>query len=162
MDHIKHERGLALMEFVLVTAFFLAPLMFIVVDFGRCLYQYNVLSQAVNHAARYWSANFYNTDGITPSAANKTTAESLVAQHLGASCTGMSSACGNTTVPGLSVSPGEQGDIPNSGQFTPSTTGIYVKIKAQYNYSWISPIPSWFGLTDPIPLQASSVIRITQ
>lgn len=54
------QRGVALVEFALMVPFLLM-LTFITTEFGRALYQYNVVVKSVRDAARYLSTQTPNT-----------------------------------------------------------------------------------------------------
>lgn len=56
----KHQSGVALVEFALVLPLLLL-LSFTVVEFGRALYQYNIITKSVRDGVRYLSVQTPNT-----------------------------------------------------------------------------------------------------
>lgn len=55
------QRGVAIVEFALVLPFLLV-LTFITTEFGRALYQYNILTKSVRDASRYLSTQLPGTN----------------------------------------------------------------------------------------------------
>ncbi|TFY96898.1 TadE/TadG family type IV pilus assembly protein [Ramlibacter rhizophilus] len=54
MPRIRHQRGVAILEFALVAPFLLM-MVFITTEFGRAFYAYNTLAKSVRDASRYLS-----------------------------------------------------------------------------------------------------------
>jgi Flp pilus assembly protein TadG len=58
--NLRKQRGVAVIEFALVLPMLLV-MTFVVTEFGRAIYQYNILAKSVRDAARYLSVQTPNT-----------------------------------------------------------------------------------------------------
>ena len=136
--HMKcKQSGAALVEFALILPFLLI-LSFMTFEFGRALYQYNVLTKSVRDAARYlstqqpWTSVDANT---TENIAVKTIAKNLVVF-------GNPAGAGNPLAVGLSVSkvPNPTWDLVGAA---PEINTVTIKITG---YTFTPIIASAFGL----------------
>jgi hypothetical protein len=58
---MKHEKGIALVEFALILPMFVM-LLFLTTEFGRAYYQYDTITKSVRQAARYLSVRAQGRD----------------------------------------------------------------------------------------------------
>ena len=148
----RHQGGMATLEFA-VAATLLFVLLFGALDLGRLMQQNNVLKQAVDVGARYWSSHFFD-DGGVPNPASETEAKSRLTNFISQSGAGMSTN-------NLGAITATRGSVDANGVFSAADNGSYVRMEATYSFSWITPIMgflSWNGSGKTLSASATYII----
>lgn len=149
---LRHQGGMATLEFTLVASL-LFVLLFGALDFGRLMQQNNVLKQAVDVGARYWSSHFFD-DGGVPNPASEIEAKSRLTNFISQSGAGMSTS-------NLGAITATRGAVDGNGGFSADANGNYVRMEATYSFSWITPITdflSWNGSGKTLNASATYII----
>lgn len=123
----KRSRGVALVEFALILPLLLL-LSFVTVEFGRALYQFNIVAKSVRDAARYLSVQSPGT--------NITEAANLIVY-------GNTAGTGSPLAPGLATSHVQAPTWQTAGA-TPTINTVTVRVSG---YGFQSMFTSAFGLT---------------
>lgn len=123
----KHARGVALVEFALVLPL-LIILLFITAEFGRALYQYNILTKSVRDAVRFLSTE-------SAPGQNMDAARNMVVY-------------GNPTGTGLPLAPGlALANVPNPTWQATSGSPIIQTVTVRITgYRFISSVTGAFGM----------------
>lgn len=147
------QQGLALVEFTLVLPLVLV-LLLAFGEFGRMLYQYNVLLQASRDAGRFVAGQAWNSTlgGIALS-------NTLLAQTKNVAVYGVPAQVGNPVVSGLTAT-----------NVTVAAVGTnHVRVTVTYTFCPVigagnctGSLPGFFGAAMPlgIPLVATTVMRV--
>jgi len=143
----RAQKGVALVEFTLVLPLLLL-LLLAFGEFGRMLYQYNVLLQASRDAGRFVSSQAWNTTlgAINVNSTLRTRTQNVAVY-------GVPSAAGAPVVPGLTV-----------GEVEVEAVGSdHVRVTITHAFSPVigTVIPGFFGAATPlgIELVATTVMR---
>ena len=127
MNQHKLQRGVAIVEFALVLPM-LILLMYIVIELGRALMEYNTVAKSVRDAGRYLSIQLPNT--------KLTEAKNLVVY-------GNTAGTGSPLVTGLST-----GLVPDPTWQPAGTDPIITTVTVQVSgYAFTPMVPSVFGMS---------------
>lgn len=149
--HPQRQQGLAMVEFTLVLPVLLL-LLLAFGEFGRMLYQYNVLLQASRDAGRFVASKAWNS---TTGAIDLTT---LVGQTQNVAVYGVPSQTGSAVVSGLTPDMVEVAAV-GSDHVRVTITYPFCPVIGSGNCS--GAIPGFFGnqIVLSIPLVATTVMR---
>lgn len=137
---MRRERGIAAVELALLLPIFLFAV-YATAEFGRALYQFNILSKSVRGAAQYL-ARYGSVAGVmSPTGAQLTIAKNLVVY-------GAPVASGTALLPGLST--GNVTVTPVT--VAPSATPNYIQVSAAYTF-----VPRFGGLIPDFGLGGADV-----
>lgn len=131
----RNERGVAAVELALLMPIFLL-IGYATAEYGRALYQFNILSKSVRDGAQYL-ARFGTVAGVmSPTAAQLTVARNLVVY-------GAPTSTGSTLLPGMTTANVTITPV----AVAPSITANYIEVSATYTFaaSFGTLIPT-FGL----------------
>ncbi|MBA3533308.1 MAG: pilus assembly protein [Ardenticatenales bacterium] len=158
----KKEVGQALVEFALVLPIIL--LIFTgIIDFGRMMFLYSQLSNAVREGARYGSVTgpnpnspqFVNCTGIR-NAVKGTLAIPIPDADLQVTITYDNGKTAVTTASGVAVTCPTSGTAPNQGLIT---LGDRVLVKGSTKFAFITPLVSSFGPINLTLTSARTILR---
>jgi Flp pilus assembly protein TadG len=140
---LREDRGISAIEFALVAPF-LCTFVLGVVDLGFGFQAKMAVTQAAQAGTYYAMLKGYDSSAIQTVVANATGTSGITAPSAAQSC-GCPSGTAVTTAPCSSTCANGQ------------TSGTYVSVSAQYQYSSILAYP---GLPRPMTLSATSMVRI--
>lgn len=147
------QSGVAMVEFA-ITLPLLLLLLLAIGEFGRMLYQYNILLQASRDASRYAAGEVWNSDGAEPGVGLQAQIRDVAVYGVPSSAAGFP-----PVVPGLTTD--------NVQVYPP--VAEHVRVSITYNFCPVigagncsGSLPGFFGnaIALNIPLTATTVMRV--